>query len=51
MRGDEERHALAGELEEQVPQLASRDGIDAGGRLVEEQTVGLCINAQAMARR
>ena len=36
VRGDEERDALGGELEQQVPQLAARDRIDAGGRLVEE---------------
>src|SRR2546423_15332224 len=37
MRGDEKRHALAGEFEKQVPQFAARDGIDPCGRFVEEQ--------------
>ena len=36
MRGDEEGDALAGELEEQIPQRAAGDRIDAGGGLVEE---------------
>src|SRR5438477_5858620 len=37
MRGHEHRYAAAGELEQQVPQLAPRDRIDSRGRLVEEQ--------------
>ena len=39
VRGDEEGDALAGELEEQIPQRAARDGIDAGGGLVEEDNL------------
>ena len=39
--GDEQRDALGRELEEQVPQLAPRDRIDARGRLVEEDHPGL----------
>src|SRR5271154_1461411 len=34
--GDEESDALAGELEEKIPELAASDGVDAGGGLVEE---------------
>ena len=41
----------AGETKEQIPQFATRDRIDAGGRFVEKKTVGLCISAQAMASR
>ena len=37
MRGDEQRHALAREFEEQIPQFAPRHRIDAGGRLVEKE--------------
>ena len=37
MRRDEERHAAPRELEEQIPQLAPRDRIDAGGRFVEKK--------------
>src|SRR6266404_5876071 len=41
VRGDEERYAVTGELEEEIPQLAACDRVDAGGRLVEEQELGL----------
>src|SRR5882762_3165267 len=41
VRGDEERDAVAGKLEEQIPELAARDGVDAGGGLVEEKELGL----------
>ena len=41
VRGDEQRDALGGELEQQIPQLAARDRIDAGGRLVEEDDARL----------
>ena len=34
--GDEEGDALAGESEEEVPERAAGDGVDAGGGLVEE---------------
>src|SRR5205085_8454587 len=37
MRGDEERHSLSGEFEEQVPQLTPRDRFDACGRFIEKQ--------------
>ena len=37
MRGDKQRHALAGKLEQQIPQLAPRHRINARRRLVEEQ--------------
>src|SRR5512133_2990349 len=33
----EQRHAFAGELEKQIPQLTPGDWIDAGGRLIEEE--------------
>src|ERR1051325_4760972 len=36
VRRHEQRHTAAGELEQQVPQLATRDRVDARGRLVEE---------------
>ena len=35
--GDEDRHLLAEQLVEDPPEVAARDGIDAVGRLVEEQ--------------
>src|SRR5437016_2441258 len=35
--GDEERDAMTGKLEEEIPELATRDRIDAGGGLVEEK--------------
>ncbi len=38
--GDEEGDALAGELEEEVPEGAAGDGVDAGGGLVEEDDLG-----------
>jgi len=41
VRGDEERHATPRELEEQIPQLAARDGVDAGGGFVEEKNLRL----------
>ena len=37
MRGDEERHALPGEFEKQIPEFAPRDRIDARGRLIEKE--------------
>src|SRR6267143_4997720 len=37
MGGDEERDAMTGKFEEQIPELAARDGIDARGGLVEEK--------------
>ena len=37
VRGDEDGHALAGQLVDQVPELAAADRIDARGRLVEEE--------------
>lgn len=41
MGGDEEGHAEAGELEEEVPEFAAGDGVDAGGGFVEEEDLGL----------
>src|SRR5207244_13504514 len=40
VRADEERDLLAGEGEEQVPELASRDRVDAGRRLIQEEDPG-----------
>src|ERR1044071_4698923 len=37
MRRDEQRHALRGELEKQVPQFAPCDWIDSGSGFVQEQ--------------
>ena len=39
-RGDEDRHLLAEQLVEDPPEIAARDGIDAVGRLVEEEDLG-----------
>jgi hypothetical protein len=36
-RGEQDRHALGRELGQRVPELAARDRIDAGGRLVQQQ--------------
>jgi len=45
-------HAFASELEEQVPELATRDGIDARGRLIEKKARSVCaMSEQAMAKR
>src|SRR5580704_855941 len=37
MGGDKKRDAVTGKLEEEIPELAARDGIDARGGLVEEK--------------
>src|SRR5712664_1016179 len=37
VRGDEKRDAVAGEFEEEVPELAAGDRVDASSGLVEEQ--------------
>ena len=37
VRGDEKRQPLGGELMDLLPEIAARFGIDAGGRLVEQQ--------------
>jgi len=37
MSGDEKRDAMTGKLEEKIPELAARDGIDACGGLVEKE--------------
>ena len=37
MGGDEQRHALPGEFEKQIPQFAARDRIDARRRFVEKK--------------
>src|SRR5216684_949445 len=39
--GDEEGDAVTGKLEEEIPDLAARDGVDAGRWLVEEKKRGL----------
>src|SRR5438477_5512863 len=39
--GDKEGDAVAGKLEQQVPELPARDGIDAGRRFVEKQQLRL----------
>src|SRR5437660_10606866 len=35
--GDKERDAMPRKLEEQIPELAARDGVDAGSGLIEEK--------------
>ena len=41
MGGDEDGHAVAArEIDQALPEGVARDGIDAGGRLVEDQDVG-----------
>src|SRR6266403_746885 len=37
VRGNKKRDAVAGELEEQIPELAPSNGVDTGGGLVEEK--------------
>ena len=45
MGGDEDRDALAaGEVNEELPELVASDGVDAGGRLIEQEHVGLVQN-------
>src|SRR5216683_3335904 len=39
--GNKERHAEAGEFKKQIPQLAPRHRIDAGGRLIQKQNARL----------
>src|SRR5712692_9482613 len=39
--GDEERDAVAGKLEEEIPELAARDRVDPGGGLVKEKKLRL----------
>src|SRR6266849_3920505 len=41
MGGDEKGDAVAGEFEEEIPKLAARDGVDAGGGLVKKKQLGL----------
>ena len=41
VRGDEQRHALAGEVVEQVPEVAARHRVDAARGFVEEEQLGL----------
>ena len=50
VRGDEQRHAAGGQLEQQVPQLPPGDGVDAGRRLVEKQQFGL-VNQRTRQRQ
>ena len=40
-RGDQDGEAVAGEMRKSVPEFAAGNGIDAGGRLVEEQDLRL----------
>src|SRR5713101_141890 len=40
MRGDEEGDAVAGELEQKIPKLTARDGVNASCGLVKEQELG-----------
>ena len=47
VRRDQHGHALGGELVDLAPELAPRLGIDAGGRLVEQQQLGLRQDAGA----
>src|SRR5260370_28510810 len=47
VRGHEERDAVPGKLEQKIPELAARDGIDAGGRSVEEKKLRLVQNPAA----
>ena len=47
MGGDQHGDALGGELVDLVPELAPRLGIDAGGRLVEQQQLRLRQDAGA----
>src|SRR6266705_3581316 len=39
--GDKKRDALAGKIEEQVPELTTGHGIDSGGRFVEKHDLRL----------
>ena len=39
-RGDDDREPRGLQVVQQVPELAARDGVDAGGRFVEEQEFG-----------
>src|SRR5260370_723434 len=41
MGGDKKSDAMAGKLEEEIPKLAARDGIDPGGGFVEEKKLRL----------
>src|SRR5258708_3359063 len=41
IRGYEKGDAVAGKLEEEIPELAARDGGDAGSGIIEEKEVGL----------
>src|SRR6266576_5023082 len=40
MRGNEQGHAFTSELEQQIPQLSTRDRIDAGSRFIEKKHGG-----------
>ncbi len=46
VRGEQHRGAQAAELGDQLPRLAAGGGVEAGGRLVEEQHVGVADDAE-----
>ena len=50
MGGDEDGNAFLGHMLNQVPELAARDGIDAGGWLVEKQN-GRLVQHRATQRQ
>src|SRR5258708_38036892 len=39
VRSDEKRDAMTGKFEEEIPELAARDGVDAGSGLLDGQKV------------
>jgi len=41
MGGDEDRNPPGGGLIDQLPELAAGDGIDASGRLIQENDLGI----------
>ena len=51
VRGDEQRHALLGQVVEQVPELPAGDRVDAARRLVEEEQLRLVDGRAPSARR
>src|SRR5258707_8745228 len=50
VRGNKKRDAVAGELEEQIPELAPSNGVDTCGGLVEEKKFRLVSRCAAEAR-
>src|SRR5258708_418489 len=51
MRGYEKGDAVAGKLEEEIPELAARDGVDAGSGLIEEKEFRLVQHGAAGSQR